>query len=164
MVSIRRLILSYTMQPVIPNICTKFQNPMCSCFWEIFDTNFPIYYIRVRDENKQPKGQRSLTWVQCINVNLATLCNLSPTPMMLHIKFDQDWQSGFRDIQVQKCEIFVIQEQVTPKWVVWFGPKSNSTKLLCLSWLPATLMMIRSKMNELAWRHYSPIISIWEIF
>ena len=86
------------------------------------------------------------------------LCNLSPTPMMLHIKFDQDWPTGFRDIQVQKCEIFVTQGQVTPKWVVWFGPKSNSTKLLCLSWLPATLMMIRSKMNELAWRHHIPII------
>ena len=36
------------------------------------------------------------------------------------------------------------------------GPKSNSSKLLCLSWLPATLMMIRSKMNELAWRHHFP--------
>ena len=36
--------------------------------------------------------------------------------------------NGFRDIQVQKCEIFVTQGQITPKWVVWFGPKSNSTK------------------------------------
>ena len=34
---------------------------------------------------------------------------------MLHIKFDQDWPPGFRDIQVQKCEIFVTQGQVTPK-------------------------------------------------
>ena len=92
------------------------------------------------------------------------LCSLSPTPMVLHIKFDQDWPTGFRDIQVRKCEIFVSQGQVIPKWVVWFGPKSNSTKLLCLSWLPATLMMIRSKMNELAWRHNIPIISLWEIF
>ena len=25
--------------------------------------------------------------------------------------------------QVQKCEIFVTQGKVTPKWVVWFGPK-----------------------------------------
>ena len=44
----------------------------------------------------------------------------SPTPMMLHIKLDQDWPTGFReelarDIQVQKCEIFVTQGQVTPK-------------------------------------------------
>ena len=31
-----------------------------------------------------------------------TLCSLSPTPMMLHIKFGQDWPAGFRDIQVQK--------------------------------------------------------------
>ena len=44
-----------------------------------------------------------------------TLCSLSPTPMMLHIKFDLDWPTGFRDIQVEKCEIFVTQGQVTPK-------------------------------------------------
>ena len=35
-----------------------------------------------------------------------------PTPMMLHIKFDQDWPTGFRDIQVQKREIFFTQMQV----------------------------------------------------
>ena len=43
-----------------------------------------------------------------------TLCSLSLLPMMLHIKCDQDWPSGFRDIQVQKCEIFITQGQVTP--------------------------------------------------
>ena len=53
MVSIRRLILSYTMQRVIPNICAKFQNLRCSSFWEIFDTNFPMYYIGVRDGKMQ---------------------------------------------------------------------------------------------------------------
>ena len=83
---------------------------------------------------------------------------------MLHIKFDQDWPTGFRDIKVQKCGIFVTQGQVTPNWVVWFGPKSNATELLCLSWLPATLMMIRLKLNELAWRHHFPIISLWDFF
>ena len=44
-----------------------------------------------------------------------TLCSLSPTPMILHIKFDQDLPTGFRDSQVQKSEIFVTQGQVTPK-------------------------------------------------
>ena len=97
-------------------------------------------------------------------VCLKTLCSLSPPPVMLHIKFDQDWPTGLRDIQVQKCKIFVIQGQVTPKWVVWSGPKSKSSELLCLSWLPATLMMIWSKMNELAWRQHFPIISLWGIF
>ena len=29
-----------------------------------------------------------------------TLCSLSPTSLTLHIKFDQDWPTGFRDIQV----------------------------------------------------------------
>ena len=97
-------------------------------------------------------------------IYLKTLCSLSPPPVMLHIKFDQDWPTGLRDIQVRKCKIFVIQGQVTPKWVVWSSPKSNSYELLCLSWLPATLIMIRSKMKELAWRHHFPIISLWEFF
>ena len=39
---------------------------------------------------------------------------------MLHIKFDQDWLTGLRDIQVRKCKIFVIQGQVTSKLVlIW---------------------------------------------
>ena len=97
-------------------------------------------------------------------VMIKTLCSLSPPPVMLHIKFDQDWPIGLRDIQVRKCKIFVTQGQVTPKWVVWSGPKSNSSELLCLSWLPTTLMMIRSKINELAWNQHFPIISLWGFF
>ena len=31
------------------------------------------------------------------------LGSLSPSPVMLHIKFDQDWPTAFRDIQVWKC-------------------------------------------------------------
>ena len=38
-----------------------------------------------------------------------TLCSLSLTPMMLHLKFDQDWLTGFRDIQVQKCEFLSLK-------------------------------------------------------
>ena len=83
---------------------------------------------------------------------------------MLHIKFDQHWPTGLRDIQVRKCKIFVIQGQVTPKLVDLSSPKSYSSELLCLSWLPATLTMIQSKMNELAWRQHFPIVSLWEIF
>ena len=37
MISRRRLILSYRIQQVIPNIFTKFQNPRFSSSWEIFD-------------------------------------------------------------------------------------------------------------------------------
>ena len=52
-----------------------------------------------------------------------------------------------------------ISFQKTYKWAMETrGLKSNSSKLLCLSWLPATLMVIR------AWKHHFPIISLWEIF
>ena len=33
-----------------------------------------------------------------------TLPSLSPTPVMLHIKFDQDWPTGIRDIQVESVD------------------------------------------------------------
>ena len=46
---------------------------------------------------------------------LKTLCSLSSPPVMLQIKFDHDWPTGLRDIQVRKCKIFVIQGQVTAK-------------------------------------------------
>ena len=95
---------------------------------------------------------------------LKTLGSLSPPPVMLHIKFDQYWPNGLRDIHFRMCKIFIIQGQVTPKWVVRSSPKSNSSELLCLSWLLATLMMIRSKVNELARRQHFPIISLWEFF
>ena len=58
---------------------------------------------------------------------LKTLRSLTPPPVMLHIKFDQDWPTGLRDIQLRKCKIFIIQGQVTRKWVVWSGPKSNTS-------------------------------------
>ena len=38
MVNMRMPILLYTIQ-VIPNVCTKFQNPRWSSSWEIYDTN-----------------------------------------------------------------------------------------------------------------------------
>ena len=34
---------------------------------------------------------------------------------MLHIRFDQDWPTGFRDIQVRKCKILVIQRASNSK-------------------------------------------------
>ena len=44
---------------------------------------------------------------------LKTIRSISPPPVMLHIKFDQDWPTGLRDIQVRKCKIFAIRVQVT---------------------------------------------------
>ena len=59
-VNVRRVILSYTMQQDIPNICTKFQNPGCSYSWEIFDTNFPMCYIGVRGEKMKKDNKKNL--------------------------------------------------------------------------------------------------------
>ena len=42
-------IFSFTIQLVIPNVCVKFQNPKLCSSCEIFDENFPIHYIGVRE-------------------------------------------------------------------------------------------------------------------
>ena len=38
-----------------------------------------------------------------------------PNPIDATHKFDQDWPTGLRDIQVRKYKIFVTQGQVAPK-------------------------------------------------
>ena len=103
--------------------------------WWVNDSKVNIYMYMYKRHNaaigkSSPKyNDRSLESNVPRSTCPNTLCSLSLTPMMLHIKFDQDWPTGFRDIQVQMCEIFITQGQVTPKWVVWFCPKSNLTEL-----------------------------------
>ena len=58
MISSSMPILFYTIQ-VIPNICIKFQNPRHSSSWEIFDTNFPMYYNEHWSERWKNKKKRS---------------------------------------------------------------------------------------------------------
>ena len=43
----------YTVQLVISDVCTKFQNSRSSSTGEIFDENFHIHYLGVRDGEKE---------------------------------------------------------------------------------------------------------------
>ena len=52
--------------------------------------------------------------------------------------------------------IFGAQGQVTPKRMVRSGPKSNSSEMLCLSWLPASEKKIQSKMKALSCPQHFP--------
>ena len=50
-----------------------------------------------------------------------------------------------RSFDHPQTELDILSFQKTYKWVMETrGLKSNLAELLCLSWLPATLMMIRS--------------------
>ena len=67
---------SLVLFPIIQQICTKSQNHRCNSSWEIFDTNFPMYYIRVRDGKKEKEGKINLpvsSFVFCPTIYLATL-------------------------------------------------------------------------------------------
>ena len=53
------------------------------------------------------------------------------------------------------------QGQLTPSSVVRSGQNSNSSEILCMSLLPASIKRIGSKATEKRWRHRFPIISQW---
>ena len=54
----------------------------------------------------------------------------------------------------ESMEIFFdAQGHVTPKPAIRYGQNSNSSKNLCLSWLPASFTKIRSKVKATAWRY-----------
>ena len=72
-ISKRSLALFHIKQQLIHNICTKLQNPRCNSSWEIFVTNFPMYYIGVRDGKKEKDGKINLRFVFCPTESLATL-------------------------------------------------------------------------------------------
>ena len=73
-----------------------------------------------------------------------------------------NWTWRFHNMSIEN--LICPQGHITPKWPIRSSRNSNSSEILWLSWLPASLTKIRSKMNELAWRHHFPIISLWEIF
>ena len=49
---------------------------------------------------------------------LKTLCSFSPLPVMLHIKFDQDWPTCLRDIGLNFYFICTIQTQLQSNTVI----------------------------------------------
>ena len=83
-ISRRNLVLFPIKQQMIHNTCTKLQNPMCNSSWEIFVTNFPMYYTGVRDGKKEKEGRIYICFVFCQTIYLATL--------NVYTKFE-DWLS-----------------------------------------------------------------------
>ena len=71
----RMLILYYTIQVVVPNVCTKFQNPRYSSPKEIFNTNFSMHYIGLRDGKKEKNKAKyiSASWFSFIQYT-STVC------------------------------------------------------------------------------------------
>ena len=106
MVSIRRLILSYTMQQVIPIICTKFQNPKCSCSSEIFGTN-PVYYIGVRDGKKEK-------WKKKANINL-TILIFFPTIYLATLKVYTKFKAFGSHRSREICDKFLLERKKNGK-------------------------------------------------
>ena len=92
-----------------------------------------------------------------------TLCSLSPAPMMLQIKFDQDWPTGFRDIPVQKCEIFVTRAS-NSKISGLNRPKIELNRAVMPVLVTSNFDDDSIKNERANLETPFPIISLWEIF
>ena len=83
--------------------------------WPKFSSSLPASIKRIGSKTAKKRWRHpSLHYKSmgafCCNGNQSfhpicpkPLSSLSPIPVMLHIKFDQDWPTGFRDIQIWKC-------------------------------------------------------------
>ena len=77
---------------------------------------------------------------------------------------DQIKNEGARVFTTLYINFSDAQGQITLELVVVSGRNLNSSKLSCMSSLPARMRMIESKMKELNVHKISPIISLWRFF
>ena len=77
--------------------------------FELFRDFMPVKFEKNLIKNNRENVETSFPHYKSMGtfcfdpICLKTKCSLSPTPVMLHIKFYQDWPTGLRDIQVKKC-------------------------------------------------------------
>ena len=115
------------------------------------------------------QGQITLVLVSVSgrNLNSSKLLCMSSLPArmrMIDSKMKElEWSQDFS--HYKSMGIFQIaQGQLTPQSLVRSGRISNSSEMLCMSLLPASMKKIRSKMKALEWTqpfpHYNPMGAI----
>ena len=79
--------------------------------------------------------------------------------MMLNIKFDQDWSTGFRDITVQKCER---ASNSNMSGLIW--PKIELYQAFMPVLVTSQFDDDSIKNEQASMETPFPIISLWEMF
>ena len=86
--------------------------------------------------------------------------------VLITCKYEEDpiKNRGARVFTTLYVNFLDAQGQVTLESVVVAGRNLNSSKLSCMSSLPARMRMIESKMKKLSVHKITPIISLWGFF
>ena len=86
--------------------------------------------------------------------------------VLVTCKYEEDpiKNEGARVVTTLYSNFSGAQGQITLVLVSVSGRNLNSSKLSCMSSLPARMRMIDSKMKELECSQDSPIISLWGFF
>ena len=72
-----------------------------------------------------------------------------------------NWTWSFHNMSIDN--LIRPQGHVTPKWLIRSGLNSNSSEILCMSSLPASIKRIGSKTTEKSWRHRFPPLCQWAL-
>ena len=151
-------------------MCTNFQTSRPHSPREKCDERFQSWKLE-RKKNEEIKGRissSSLTPVNKIHLPTAHVCTKfqSSRPHSCQEKCDEKFLclKGQLNLEIVYWKFYSPTRACNSEVTDPIRPESELVWDFILSWLPASLMKTRSKMNELAWRHHFPIISPWEIF
>ena len=131
----------------------RFSNSRPHSSREKCDENFQWWKLE-RKKNEQIKGwisSSSLIRVHMIHPPTVHVCTkFQPSRLTVPEKnvtknskvWKVNWTWRFHNMSTEN--LIRPQGHVTPKWLIRSGRNSNSSEILCLSWLPASLTKIRS--------------------
>ena len=149
------------------HVCTKFQSSRPHSSRGKCDKKCQCWKLE-RKKNEDIKGQISSSYlipVYLIHLPTAHVRTKfqSSKPHSSREKCDEKFKclKGQLNLRFHNMSIENLirpQGHVTLQWLIRSSRNWNSSEILWLSWLPARLMKIWSKMNKLAWRHHFPII------
>ena len=127
-----------------------------------FGLNRPIRFQDIEQKLNSDVNQGTVTLFQiCRNLNSSKLSCMSSIPArMKKIQLKMKALECSQDFSHYKCMgIFPdAQGQLTPQSLVRSGRISNSSEMLWMFLLPASMKKIRSKMKALEWtQHYTAI-------
>ena len=126
------------------HVCTKFQSSRPHSSREKCDEKFQCWKLQ-RKKNEEIMGQISssnLIPVYYPSFNLLGLTVPEKSVTKNSNVWKVNWTWRFHNMS---NENFIRpQGQVTPKWLIRSSQNSNSSEILCLSWLPASLRKIQS--------------------
>ena len=129
----------------------KVQSKMKALEWSCHFSHSKYMGIFFRRSRAATSAFRDWIWPKFELIHGFTIVLLTKRKKKIPLK-------GARVVTTLNIDFSDAQGQITPESVVGSSRNLNSYKLLCISLLPARIMMIQSRLKWLVWSQYFPMI------